>query len=205
MFTTSPPIGFNFDDVIIQCVRVVENTDVLAGSPILLDDTVLSPSVNSGLNTLTIDKGNLDMIACKHLTLDRASVGPVGVLLDDDLQATRIAAMAQNTFAPVRVMLQGVTTITLGSTADMSFSYAVGKTTASHAPLTVSVGDPIDVGYISEASAKGKWEKAWKPSSHSSLADGRGKVMALEAGSPGDTIRVYVDAYKGSVGYKGLG
>jgi|TARA_R100000084_G_scaffold105095_1_gene62214 hypothetical protein len=202
MSTTSPPIGFNFDDVIIQCVRVSENTDVLAGSPILLDDTVLSPSVNSGLNTLTIDKGNLDLIACKHLTLDRASVGPVGVLLDDDLQATRIAAMAQNTFVPVRVMLRGVTTITLGSTADMSFSYTNSSgRPSSHAPGTVAVGDPIDVGYISDASAKGKWEKAWKPDPP--LAKGRGKVMALEAGSPGDSIRVYVDVYKNAVGHRG--
>ena len=91
------------------------------------------------------------------------------------------------------------------ATADMSFDYTAGGKTVSHAPGTVSVGDPIDVGQATDASAKGKWEKAWKPATGASIADGRGKVMALEAGSPGDTIRVYVDAYKNSVGYKGIG
>ena len=85
----------------------------------------------------------------------------------------------------------------------MTVSYTAGGKTVSHAPETVSVGDPIDVG--DAAPAKGKWEKAWKPDTGASIAVGRGKEMALEAGSPGDTIRVYVDAYKNSVGYKGIG
>jgi hypothetical protein len=102
-------------------------------------------------------------------------------------------------------MIRGLTKIKLGSTADMSFDYTADGKTQSHAPLSVSVGDPIDVGQTSDASAKGKWEKAWKPETGASIPSGRGKVMALEAGSPGDTIRVYVDAYKNAIGYKGIG
>ena len=217
--TVPGPTEISFPEVTVMGMRTYEATSPtanrVAGQYVEFDDTVLTPgvsgAVNFSLGQFCFDPEDVKrFVGFKCLSADRATEEAFGVLLEDDLQRDRSLALGSSpispgTLSPVKVMLRGVTKIKLGSTSDMTVSYAVGKTTVSHAPETVSVGDPIDVGQASNPSAIGKWEKAWKPAAGSSLAAGRGKVMALEAGSPGDTIRVYVDAYKNSVGYKGIG
>jgi len=204
--TVPGPTEISFPEVTVMALRRPELTNLLAGQYVELDDTVLSPTLNAALTTIIMNPDELTrFVGCKSGSADRATEEAFGVLLEDDPQLARYLALSKNALAPVKVMIRGVTKIKLGSTADMSFDYTAGGKTVSHAPGTVSVGDPIDVGQASNANAIGKWEKAWKPAAGTSLANGRGKVMALEAGSPGDTIRVYVDSYKNAVGYKGIG
>ena len=203
--TVPGPTEISFPEVTVMAIRTFEATNMVAGQYVELDDTVLSPTLNAALASVIMNPDKLTrFVGCKGGSADRATEEAFGVLLEDDPQLARFLALNKNGLVPVKVMIRGVTKIKLGSTSDMTVSYAVGKTTVSHAPETVSVGDPIDVGDSATATAQGKWEKAWKPITGASIADGRGKVMALEAGSPGDTIRVYVNSYKNSVGYKGI-